>query len=259
MCLWFNVLCLVIICCSCLSVLYCIIGCYVHYIISYMYVYIRMCMCICMCNRICICNSICMCICMYVYIYIYIYIHTYIYIYIYAYIHTYRYIIISVYHYIITIVYYIMLYQPDARRCRRRGCAGRPRPHMFVAEMKFKWCWKWCQNVKMWPKWSSNDVENDVKMWPNCCFLRRQRDEQVPTRSPIAFAQTIQTIHNYSVHNLKFNEIGCTTNLLRGPGPQPRRKFTPLDPGNHGLPLCRHTSTGCFPQGAFNRSGAEDA
>ena len=76
--------------------------------------------------------------------------------------------------------------------------------------------------------------------------LRRQRDGQVPIHSPIALAQTSQTIHNYSIHNSKFNEIGCTTKLLRGPGLQPRRKFTPLDPGNHGLRLCRHTSTGCF-------------
>ena len=76
--------------------------------------------------------------------------------------------------------------------------------------------------------------------------LRRQRDEQVPTRSPIAKSQTIQTIHNYSIHNSKFNETGCTPNLLRGPGLQPRRKFTSLDPGNHGLPLSGHTSTGCF-------------
>ena len=74
---------------------------------------------------------------------------------------------------------------------------------------------------------------------------RKLRNEQVPTRSPIALAQ-FQTIRNYSIYNSKFNEIGCTSNLLGRPGLQPRGKFAPLDPGNHSPPLSGHTSTGLF-------------
>ena len=46
-----------------------------------------------------------------------------------------------------------------------------------------------------------------------CVPLRRQQDEQVPTRSPIAKSRTIQTIHND--HNNDIDRPGFPSGIIR--------------------------------------------